>query len=238
MSLACSARPCLSVARHPSQGSPRGQSRVHCWEPLLRLVGTGRLCSGPLLPRPALVSAPLSGGGHPVLPSRALGFTWGRGRVGGGAAPMATLPWQVSLPGAYGQPSVGACLLTFQPDGACPAPSHQLLPGPLPPAPLALSICQSHVWSSLVDLGGMKVCVVCTCMRAKLLQWCPTPWTVACHALLSMGFSRQEYWNGLPCPPPGDLPDRGIEPASLASPVLVGGFFTTGATWEARVCHD
>ena len=56
---------------------------------------------------------------------------------------MATLPWQVSLPGAYGQPSVGACLLTFQPDGACPAPSHQLLPGPLPPAPLVLSICQS-----------------------------------------------------------------------------------------------
>ena len=48
---------------------------------------------------------------------------------------------------------------------------------------------------------------------------------------LSMGFSRQEYWIGLPCPPPGDLPDPGIELASLASPVLTGGFFTT--TWGA-----
>ena len=42
------------------------------------------------------------------------------------------------------------------------------------------------------------------------------PWTVACQAPLSMGFSRQEYWNGLPCPPPGDLPDPGIQPRSPA----------------------
>ena len=51
--------------------------------------------------------------------------------------------------------------------------------------------------------------------------------TVACQALLSMGFSRQEYWSGLPCPPPGDLPDPGIEPTSLRSSALAGGFFTT-----------
>ena len=50
---------------------------------------------------------------------------------------------------------------------------------------------------------------------------------------LSMGFSRQEYWSGLPCPHPGDLPDPGIELASLASPVLTGGFFTTSTAWEA-----
>ena len=43
-----------------------------------------------------------------------------------------------------------------------------------------------------------------------------TPWTVACQALLSMGFSRQEYWSGLPFPSPGDLPDSGIEPGSPA----------------------
>ena len=42
-----------------------------------------------------------------------------------------------------------------------------------------------------------------------------------------MGFSRQEDWSGLPCPPPGDLPDPGIEFASLTSPELAGGFFTT-----------
>ena len=45
-----------------------------------------------------------------------------------------------------------------------------------------------------------------------------------------MEFSRQEYWSGLPFPTPGDLPDPGIEPASLPSPVLAGGFFTTSAT--------
>ena len=51
---------------------------------------------------------------------------------------------------------------------------------------------------------------------------------------LSMGFSRQYYWSGLPCPPPGDLPHPGIEPASLMSPELAGGFFATNATWEAH----
>ena len=62
-----------------------------------------------------------------------------------------------------------------------------------------------------------------------------TPWNVAHQAPLSMKFSRQENWSGLPCPPPGDLPDLGIEPASLMSPALAGGFFTTRDTWEALV---
>ena len=48
-----------------------------------------------------------------------------------------------------------------------------------------------------------------------------------------MGFSRQEYWSGLPRPPPGDLPDPGIEPVSPMSPALAGGFLTASATWEA-----
>ena len=48
-----------------------------------------------------------------------------------------------------------------------------------------------------------------------------------------MGFSRQEYWSGLPCPPPGDLPNPGIKPGSLMSPPPSGKFFTTNATWEA-----
>ena len=60
-----------------------------------------------------------------------------------------------------------------------------------------------------------------------------TPGTVARQAPLPMGFSRQEYWSGLPCPPPGDLPDPGIEPTSLTSPALAGGFFTTSSSWEA-----
>ena len=60
-----------------------------------------------------------------------------------------------------------------------------------------------------------------------------TLWTIAHQALLSTGFSGQEYWSGLPYPPPGDLPNPGIEPGCLTSPALAGGFFTTRATWEA-----
>ena len=53
-----------------------------------------------------------------------------------------------------------------------------------------------------------------------------------------MGFSRQDYWSGLPCPPPGDRPNPGIEPVSLKSPVLSGSFLTTSATWEASVLNQ
>ena len=67
------------------------------------------------------------------------------------------------------------------------------------------------------------------------VQFFATLWTVACQAPQSMGFPRQEYWNGLPFPSPGDLPDPEIEPMSLMSPALAGGFFTTSATWEALV---
>ena len=52
-----------------------------------------------------------------------------------------------------------------------------------------------------------------------------TPWTVVSQVSLSVGFSRQEYWDGLPFPPPGDLPHPGIEPASSVAPALAGGFF-------------
>ena len=73
-------------------------------------------------------------------------------------------------------------------------------------------------------------------MCAKSLQLCPTlcnPWTIACQVPLSMGFPRQEYWSGLPFPTPGDLPDPGIKPMFLMSPVLAGGFFSTSITWKA-----
>ena len=57
-----------------------------------------------------------------------------------------------------------------------------------------------------------------------------TLWAVAHQAPLSMGCSKQEYWSGLPCPSPGDLPDPGIELKSLISPALVVRFFTTSVT--------
>ena len=61
-----------------------------------------------------------------------------------------------------------------------------------------------------------------------------TLWTTAHQAPWSMEFSKQEYWSGLPWPPPGDLPYPGFQPASLMSPALAGRFFTTSATWEAQ----
>ena len=61
------------------------------------------------------------------------------------------------------------------------------------------------------------------CQLISSVQLFVTPWTVACQAPLSMEFSRQEYWSGLPFPSPVDLPDPGIEPVP---PALAGGFFT------------
>ena len=66
-------------------------------------------------------------------------------------------------------------------------------------------------------------CFFLCAQTLSCVQLFATPWTVVCQAPLSMGFSGQEYWSGLPCPPPGDLTDPGIEPES---PALAGGFFT------------
>ena len=65
---------------------------------------------------------------------------------------------------------------------------------------------------------------VCVCVLTQSFQLFVTPWTAACQAPLSLGFSRQEYWSGLLCSPPGDIPDPGIE---LMSPALAGRFFKT-----------
>ena len=62
-----------------------------------------------------------------------------------------------------------------------------------------------------------------------------TPRTKVHQALLSMGLFRQEYWSGLPCTPPGDLPDPGVQPMSLMSPTLAGVIFTISTTREAHV---
>jgi len=68
--------------------------------------------------------------------------------------------------------------------------------------------------------------------RFSCVRLCATLWTIACQAPLSMGFSKQEYWSGLPGPSPGDFPNPGIESTSLKSPALADGFFTIRSTWE------
>ena len=77
-------------------------------------------------------------------------------------------------------------------------------------------------------------CWVCVFSHVRLFE---TPWTVACQAPLSVGFSRQEYWNRLPFSTPGDLPKPGIEPStqSLVSPALAGRFFTTAASEKSGI---
>ena len=68
------------------------------------------------------------------------------------------------------------------------------------------------------------------------VQLFATPWPAAHQAPLSMEFSRQEYWTGLPFPSLGYLPDPGVEPTSLRSPALTDGFFTTEPTFFCHCC--
>ena len=84
---------------------------------------------------------------------------------------------------------------------------------------------RQQVWvrRSLISISYAYTCA----WKLSHVTLFTTPRTVAHQALLSMGFPREEHWNGLQFPPPGDLPDLGIKPKSLVSPELVGGFFTT-----------
>ena len=75
---------------------------------------------------------------------------------------------------------------------------------------------------------------MCVCVLS-LVCLLATPWTVTCQTPLSMEFSRQEYWNGLPFPTPGNLPDPRIKLSSLKSLALTGRFVTTTVTWEVMV---
>ena len=70
-------------------------------------------------------------------------------------------------------------------------------------------------------------CILANLVITRHIQFYATPRTVACQTPLPLEFSRQEYWSRLPFPTPGDLRDTGIEPMSLTSPALAGGFFTT-----------
>ena len=76
---------------------------------------------------------------------------------------------------------------------------------------------------------------MCVVRNFNCVQLFATIWTVTHQAPLSMGFSRQEYCRGLPCPPLGNLPHPGIELAPFTSPALAGRFFTTSTTWEAHI---
>ena len=85
------------------------------------------------------------------------------------------------------------------------------------------------MWSPYVLYSNLpcRPSALCACVLScfNRAQFFVSLWTIVCQAPLSMGFSRQEYWSGLPCPPSRDLPDPGIKPKSLISPALAGVFF-------------
>ena len=99
--------------------------------------------------------------------------------------------------------------------------------------PRVLTQCLLHCKEILCHLShqGSRVISVylhkyCTCMLSCIWLF-EAQWTVVLRCPLSMGFSRQEYWTGLPFPPPGDLPDPEIKTGSQESPALLWRFFTT-----------
>ena len=140
--------------------------------------------------------------------------SWEGGKVDGGKMQKSLEPSLTSL-----QVEQAACLC------AC-----------APCAYICVCVCASVY--KYVKCVFIYVCIQeCVLCCAKSLQLCLTlcdprdcsPPGSSVHGIL------QEYWSGLPCPPPGDLPDPGIEPMSLVSPASAGGFFSTGATWGAHL---
>ena len=96
----------------------------------------------------------------------------------------------------------------------------------------ALKYFDKTAFFVIVLWNNMCACMLSCCSHFRL---CATLWTKTCQVPLSMGFFRQEYWSGLPCPPPGNLPDPQIKLVSLKYPAMAGGFFPTSATWEVEV---
>ena len=104
--------------------------------------------------------------------------------------------------------------------------------------PSSTAYCLQTRASDLASLSLRFFVYVHSCMLScfSYVQLLTTPWTITLQAPLSMGLFRQEYWNGLPFPPPtGDLPNPGIKTISPMFPALAVGFFTTSSTWEAHL---
>ena len=111
----------------------------------------------------------------------------------------------------------------------CPSPSfsnYQLINNEVSPVSPPTPSCHTPDYFQSTSRCHHFICKYSPC--APLKTW----WTVTRQASLSMVFSRWEYWCGLPCLPPEDLPNPGIEPMSFMSPALADKFFTTSATWE------
>ena len=101
------------------------------------------------------------------------------------------------------------------------------------------SVYTLFIYPETWEVTLLDVAVKFKCSSLSRVWLFSAQWTVAPQAPLSVGFSRQEYWAGLPCPPPGGLPDPGTEPMSVTSPTFSGWFFTIvplGKLWCCYAC--
>ena len=110
--------------------------------------------------------------------------------------------------------------------------SSSLMPSLEPHIFFQATFCSSDFHQKWYILCSLKLLMLSSFDRVRLFV---TLGTVACGVLLSMEFSRQEYWSGLPFAASGDLTDPGIKPSSLMSPALASRFFATSTTWEALI---
>ena len=116
----------------------------------------------------------------------------------------------------------------------CPSPGDLPDPGIEPTSPTSPALQVDSLPTELPGKPNMVyICAKCISSHFSLVQLFVTLWTEAPQGSSVHGILRQEYWSGLPFPPPGGLPDPGIKSRSLMSPALAGKFFTTSITWEA-----
>ena len=127
------------------------------------------------------------------------------------------------------------------PDSVIQSRLHQALPSPHEKAEqgavqTSWEICHFLLFSGTRGTQQRALALLRACLGSHFspVSPCATLWTAACRDPLSMGFSRQGSWSGLPCPPAGDLSDPGIKSAYLTSPALSGRSFTTSTIWEDR----
>ena len=137
--------------------------------------------------------------------------------------------------------STGQLSLTVIIIRPCRKACRILFPRPgIEPGPSAMEARSLNHWTArefpwvIIKIASSVFMHVCVCVL-NCVQLFMTPWTWPRQAPLSMEFFRPECWSTLPFPAPGDLPDSGIKPSSLAYPALAGAFFTNCTTWEARV---
>ena len=122
-----------------------------------------------------------------------------------------TIPWTITCQAPL---SMGFPIQEYWSGQPCPPPGDLPNPGIEPVSPMSPDRKKDS--SPLSHLESLQNDCAVLCLVAQSCPTLCTPWTEAHQAPLSMGFSRQEYWSGLSCPPPGDMPNPGVKPRSPA----------------------